>query len=385
VTVPILTKWLDWLPTTIAPLIAVPIAAYLWTLPLQLQAFGVISPYSIPINMVTAPLVTVASIGGIVSALAALIYPLAGSILAGLLYYPTHFLIQVVEFGNQLPGNQFAVGTLSLGQVAAIYGLFGLVWWHSYWQRSWRIAVVLGISLVAIPAWYNHTHLSQVTVLATAGKPMLVVQDRGQVTLVNSVSEEDAYFSVLPFLKQQGINSIDGAIATDSTASYLRGWYQILQNRPTEVLYGISSFEQSINQLLTFQSLQIHKHLALPDNRSVTVNSIAVRLISNTPLVLQLQIENQSWLLLGNLQAIDQQRLIQAKLLPTAQVLWWSGQNLATQLLEMIKPNVAIAASILPETATQLQQQAIETYSIDRDGAVQWTAQQGFTSVKLSP
>ncbi|MCS6815394.1 MAG: ComEC family competence protein, partial [Cyanobacteria bacterium] len=36
VTVAPLTKWLDWLPTPIASSVAVPIAAYLWTIPLQL-------------------------------------------------------------------------------------------------------------------------------------------------------------------------------------------------------------------------------------------------------------------------------------------------------------------------------------------------------------
>lgn len=37
-----LIKRLDWLPPAIAYLIAVPIAAFIWTLPLQLRFFGVV-------------------------------------------------------------------------------------------------------------------------------------------------------------------------------------------------------------------------------------------------------------------------------------------------------------------------------------------------------
>jgi len=97
VTVPPLTKKLDWLPPAIASLIAVPIAAFVWTLPLQLQVFGVVPIYSIVINILTTPLLSIISIGGMISALAALLWPLAGSALAWLLYCPTHVLIVLVQ------------------------------------------------------------------------------------------------------------------------------------------------------------------------------------------------------------------------------------------------------------------------------------------------
>jgi competence protein ComEC len=69
VTVPPLIKKLDWMPPAIACLIAVPIAASLWTLPLQLYVFGVVPVYSIVVNMITTPLISVISISGIISAL----------------------------------------------------------------------------------------------------------------------------------------------------------------------------------------------------------------------------------------------------------------------------------------------------------------------------
>jgi competence protein ComEC len=390
VTSPHLVKWFDWVPAAIAPLIAVPLAAYLWTIPLQLYVFGIVSLYSIPINILTTPLVTITSMGGMISALTALIYPPAGSILAWLFYYPTHLLVQLVAFGNRLPGNQFAVGTISPIQVVAIYGLFGLIWWQPRWQRYWGIAVALGISLVAIPVGYAQATLSQVTVLATAKEPTIVIQDRGRVMLVNSVREEEAAFTVLPFFKQQGINRIDGAIAADSEASHLAGWYRVSKDIPVKVLYKSPGFEQMVklatraNPTATTLAHPA-QYLPLSVNQTVAIDAISTRLISSAPLVLQLQIHNQSWLLLGALPVADQQRLVAAKVLPTAQVLWWSGQGLTPQLLAQVQPDVAIAASTIPpQTATQLQKQGATVYSIDRDGAVQWNARQGFRATLAS-
>ncbi len=150
VTVPPLIKQLDWLPPAIASLVAVQIATYLWTLPLALHVFSVVAPYSIVVNILTIPLISIISIGGILSAFAALIWPLTGSALAWLLYYPTHILIMLVHFFCQLPANSITVST-SVLQLSALYGLMGLVWLQSWWQRHWWLASLMAIGLVSIP------------------------------------------------------------------------------------------------------------------------------------------------------------------------------------------------------------------------------------------
>jgi competence protein ComEC len=56
-----LQNHLDWLPSPIAAAFATPIAAYIWVLPLQLYAFGLVSPYSIPANVLTTVLISIIS------------------------------------------------------------------------------------------------------------------------------------------------------------------------------------------------------------------------------------------------------------------------------------------------------------------------------------
>ena len=134
-TVPKLMKWLDWLPVNVATVLAVPMAAYFWTIPLQLHYFEVLPSYSILLNMLATPLVVLISMGGFVSAIAAIIYPVVGSAIAANLYYPIHLLMWLVVRFNQLPGNSVAVGGFKAEHVVASYCVYAVIciW---LWQRQ---------------------------------------------------------------------------------------------------------------------------------------------------------------------------------------------------------------------------------------------------------
>ncbi len=134
-TVPKLMEWLDWLPINVATVLAVPMAAYFWTIPLQLHYFEVLPSYSILLNMIATPLVVLISMGGFVSAIAAIIWPVVGSAIAANLYYPIQLLIWLVENFNHLPGNSVAFEGFTAAHVVASYGVYAAIciW---LWQRQ---------------------------------------------------------------------------------------------------------------------------------------------------------------------------------------------------------------------------------------------------------
>lgn len=134
-TVPKLMEWLDWLPINVATVLAVPMAAYFWTIPLQLHYFEVLPSYSILLNMMATPLVVLISMGGFVSAIAAIVWPVVGSAIAANLYYPIQLLIWLVEKFNQLPGNSVASEGFTVAQVVASYSVYAAIciW---LWQRQ---------------------------------------------------------------------------------------------------------------------------------------------------------------------------------------------------------------------------------------------------------
>lgn len=393
VTVPPLTKWLDWLPTAIAPLIAVPIAAYLWTTPLLLGIFGTISLYSVVINILTSPLILIISIGGMISALAALVYPLAGSALAGLLFYPAHLLIQIAAWGNHLPGSSFAVGRISVVQVLLLYGLIGLVWGWTRLHRYWWMALGVGVCLVAVPALYLSTTVVQATVLATAGDPVLVLQDRGKVGLINSGTDADTRFSVLPFLQQQGINQIDWAIAPDLADA--SAWQRILNGLSIQRFYSnlrateVNQSGEAYSHQTLLSKVQERHGTVLPmlDRQTLQLGSATIKLVSLSPVMIYLSIGNQTWLLLSHLPPVSQQMAAIGDLLAPAQVLWWSGDALSREVVETINPKVAIASSraVIPDVAAWFQAHSVTLYRTGSDGAIQWTPQHQFSTTVSLP
>jgi len=377
VTVPPLTQRLNWLPPAIASLIAVPLAATIWTLPVQLHTFGVVPTYSILLNIISTPFISIISIGGIISAIPALILPDAGGVFAAVLHYPTDWLIKLVEFFSNLPGNSVAVGTISIWQLLVIYALIISVWLVRWWQQRWWFAGVIAIALVLIPVWHSANSLFRITVLAADREPVVVIQNQGRVTLINSGDEGTGRYTILPFLQQQGVNQIDWAIASNFQGNDSNGWLEVLQRLPIKVFYDYSATPDNI---LASQAIQkelpkskgIYQPLSL--GQTVNTGSTVVQLINDQLPVLQMQIQNQSWLLVGNLKSDELRQLLKNKALPHPQVLWCATESLKDLVLAL-QPQIAIApnADLEEKIVSELSQSKTKLFFTGRDGAIQWT------------
>ncbi len=376
VTVRPLIQRLDWLPPAIASLIALPLAATIWTLPLLLHVFSVVAVYSLPLNILVCPFISIITIGGIISALASLILPDVASTLASLLYHPTHLFIQLVGFFAKLPGASIAVGSISTGQMLAIYTLIILAWLIPWWQKRWWFAGLISVGLVLIPIWHANT-LFRITVLASGGEPVLVIQDQGKVTLINSGDEGTGRYTILPFLQQQGVNQIDWAIATDFQGQGSNSWVEVLQRLPVKVFYQYSlKPESSLVNLGIQTEVQNQKgnYQPLIVGQTVNAGTTIAQLINDQLPILQLNILGQSWLLVGNLKPDELSQLVKSGALPHPQVLWCLGESLK-ELVQTLQPQVAIASytTLDRQTLSELNQSPTKVFLTARDGAIQWT------------
>ncbi|MBD2388802.1 ComEC/Rec2 family competence protein [Cylindrospermum sp. FACHB-282] len=384
VTVPPITQRLGWLPPVIAALIAVPLAATIWTLPLQLFVFGVVPTYSLLLNILSTPLISIISIGGIISAIAALILPEAGSFLAAMLYHPTNWLIQLVEFFSNLPGNLVAVGSISIWQTLAIYALMILAWQVRWWQKRWGFASLLAIALVLVPVWHSANSLLRITVLASGAEPVVVIQNQGTVTLINSGNENTGRFTILPFLQQQGVNQIDWAIASKFPGNESDAWVEVLQRLPIKNFYEYSQNSENTPQRQAIQQeLQKHQgvYQSLALGQTVNTGSIVAQLINNQLPILQLQIFGQNWLLVGNIKSQELTQLVNTGALLRPQVLWCASESLK-DLVMALKPQVAIATNgnLDPKTLSELSKAKIKLFFTGKNGAIQWTPSGEFES-----
>lgn len=377
VTVPPIIKRLEWLPPAIASLIAVPLAGMIWTLPLVLRLVGVVPVYSLIVNILATPLISVISLGGMVSALASLILPEAGSVLAAVLYYPTHWLIGLAEFFAHLPGNSVAIGSISTQTMLIVYTLIILAWLVPWWQKRWWFATVIALGLVFIPVWHSANTLFRITVLAAGGEPVLVIQNQGKVTLINSGDEGTARYTILPFLQQQGVNKIDWAIASLFQTNGSNGWLEVLQRLPIGVFYDYSHTpDNALTSLEIQKEMQKQKGIyqSLSVGQTISTGTTIAQLINNQLPILQMQILGQNWLLVGNLKPTELSQLVKSGVLTPPQVLWCPGQSLK-ELVQALQPQVAIAtsANLDPSTLSELSPSQTKVFFTGRDGAIQWT------------
>jgi len=387
VMVPGIMQRLDWMPGAIASLIAVPLAAYVWTMPLQLSIFGIVSPYSIALNVITAPLITVISLGSAIAGLCGLLFSPLGSWLSMVLYFPSHGLIVLAEWVAQLPGNNFATGTIALSQVLLLYGLYAMVWGLSQVRRYWWFVALICVGLVAIPAHAATAQQFQATILATPRHPILVLQKQGEVGILGDLDDRDAQFTVAPFLKKQGINRLSWAIAL-TPAPNATGWQRLLKTLPIDHFYTLPAASSetpglpfALQQTLDNRQSQIH---TLPLGTAIPIGSTPIRLLSSDPPALRFQLADQIWLWVDHLSPDTLPALTAAGVFAPAQVFGWSGDLTPadlTLLATRISPQTAIASAT--ESTAEMQQwwgdRAITYFSTAQDGAIQWQPDIGFT------
>jgi len=368
-TVEPITKRLDWLPSTIAALIAVPLAASVWTLPLLFYVFSIFSTYSIFVNVLSTPLVSIISLGGVVSALAAVIYPLAGSAIAYLLNLPLWGLIKLVDFFSNVPGNSVAVGKISLVQMLLVYGIIIAVWLIPKFQRYWWLVSLGAIAIVLIPNWYYQKQLIQLTLLATSREQVIVMQNQGKVGLIHSGKTNTINFTLNPFLQQQGINTIDSLINLDIRTQKI--------NQKISKSYTLASNKN--------KSTLTNNQENLTAGQEIDFAGLKLKILDNIMPAFQLSFDNENWLFLGKTDDKEQKQLLQQLQQINAKnfdALFWLGESLTPNLLQSIEIKVAIASSnqIAPNTLQTLQQSQTKVYWTGEHGAIQWTPARGFAT-----
>ncbi len=357
VTLPNLESKLDWLPSNIANAIAIPVAASIWVLPLLSYVFNTVATYSIIVNLIATPLIAVISLGGMLSSGVALIMPNLGSNLAWLLKYPTLLLITITKFFTSLPNNTWAIGTIPLWLLLLIYSLVGLICFNKKAQKKWWL-LLIGVFLIVVYLRFQQFNLVRVTILDNDDRPAIVIQDRGQVILVNNSDSKIVRYTIVPFLASQGINQIDYLIVLGQ--QQLRSNLSILKSQIA--IKRLAIYDES-----NLNSLSIPTKITQEFNPTITTNSLTINKVDNH--TLQLKINNEQWLLTDRLS-------LETTQLTKYHVLLWLGKELEAEAIEAFS-GIAIANN-WQET---ILDKSLQLYATDRHGTIIWQPQTGFTTM----
>ena len=308
-----------------------------------------------------------------ISAIAALILPALGSAIASLLFYPTLLLITIIEFFTSLPGSTWAVGQVPFIILSSIYGLIILVWLNKWWRSRWWLAVTLAIALITVPT-FNNSNRIQVTVLAARESPTIVIQDKKQVILVDSGNNNQAKYTVLPFLAQQGINQIDYAVDYNFSSNS-EDWNLICKN--VRIKYFIQSISNSC--------VSNHQVETIKTDRAIATKSALITINRELGIFI-LQIADNTWSIVGKSHTDSNREQVQIKqyikrhnLEVGHSILVWSG-SLDPDWLNLLQPQTAISATaeVSPQIIQQLRQKQIELLNVAEEGMIRWTPEQKF-------
>ncbi len=173
-----------WLPGWAAAGVAVPLAASLWTLPLQLLHFGALPLYAVPANLLIGPLLTPLTLGAMAMAVAAvLLPPLVGPLALPLLPLTRLFLWLAQRFAG-LPLAQWQLGKM-LPLLVLLFSL-GLLPWLLPQQapaRPWRRAGALLLAL-ALALHLALLGRDQLLLVHEGRRDLLVARHGGRGALV---------------------------------------------------------------------------------------------------------------------------------------------------------------------------------------------------------
>jgi competence protein ComEC len=176
--------WRPRLAALLAPALAVPLAASLWTLPLQLLHFGVVPLWAVPANVLAAPLLTPLTLGAMGAAVAGLVAPPLQALAMPPLAWLAGGLLLVARGAASLPMAQWHSGRLPFALVA-LFSLGLLLGWvvpRSRGLRGWGIALLLVVCALHL----QHLRADALVLVRDGSRTLLLARHQGRGALIST-------------------------------------------------------------------------------------------------------------------------------------------------------------------------------------------------------
>jgi competence protein ComEC len=370
ITVPKIEEKLPMFPPVIATNIAVALAAYVWTLPLQLETFGKLSPYALPSSLFAVVIVEILTIAGFVVSPLVFVSAELLKIADIPLGFLVDLLIIMVKFFANLPGSTLNPGALSSVQMYLLYAL--LVFFHIPTSQPRLIGAMAG-GILFLPSILPLGSQVEFIIFDSGKKsPLAVLRNEGQVFILNNANPKAIQFVLRPYFQQEGITNIAGFIGLGKVNK--EGYLALTKDIPVNRTWA--------------QDATLNK--AIPLNPTTILRlgkQTFVRVLSLEPLALVVQTEQGRVLYLGRAYPSEQGLLRQRFQGELANVDWlWTDQAFLLDsffTLPKLKGCIFSGAKFSEMTRTALAQYPKLTYVwTSESGAVTWTGGEQLTRAR---
>ncbi len=215
------------------------VAVSVSTLPVYLSFYYEFPPYSVLLNLIVIPCMTLVLLGGLTSmALASLLLSL-GAVAA----YPVQILLRFYEkccdVCLKLPANKWVIGCPKPWQIIAFLGILvllaalnGRLTKLYFWQG---VLCALLVLTIRVPQGLRITMVD-----VGQGDCIYLTEDDGMHILIDGGSSDKskvADYQIMPFLKYEGVSYLDAVIVTHPDNDHISGIRTLLEEAGTS---GIS-------------------------------------------------------------------------------------------------------------------------------------------------
>lgn len=278
----------------LAPAVAVPLAASLWTLPLQLLHFGVVPVYAVPANLAAGPLLTPLTLAAMLLSLVAVLLPALLPLLVVIVDPLARLLLAIAQLFAGLPMAQWQTGRplplLVAGFSLALLALLLPQLGGRLRRLAWPLLLV--VMLLHLQLLRADQLLLVHQGNQAGGRDLLVARHGGRGALISSRSDPLSCRMAKQLATGLGIGRFDWMLLLDPLAAAEPECWQ--EQARLVLAYGDGSQPLAAGERLSSPGLLV---------QALTMDSQAMRL----------QAGRQQWLLLPDRPSLWSWRQLQQK------------------------------------------------------------------------
>jgi competence protein ComEC len=218
--------------------ICVSISAQVSTTPFVLYFFYQFPIYSIAINLIILPCVTLLMLTSLVAGIAGIIYLPLGVFIIGGANYILKFYEWVCRIGSSAPGSVITIGRPDLLRLLLYGGIIALFIWISsrYKRKSSILLILFATVFLMMPERNIGLELTMLDV--GQGEGIFMKSKAGTTYLIDGGSTDIkrvGKYRIEPFLLSQGIAELDYIVITHSDFDHISGIRELIEGSKIKI------------------------------------------------------------------------------------------------------------------------------------------------------
>lgn len=199
--------------------------------PILLNSFYQISPYSILLNLIIVPLLSIIVLLGVLGGFLGCFCIELGIFLAGGVHYILALYDIILRIAETLPGSVWTIGKPEIWQIILYYtGV--IVFWFSY-RISKRKKTILFLIVLCFIFYQENKEGIEVTILDVGQGDGIIVETENRTTFLidggSSSIKKVGIYRIEPFLKTKGISKLNFAIITHVDEDHISGLKELIE------------------------------------------------------------------------------------------------------------------------------------------------------------